>query len=235
MAPIKASAVVLITVAMVGVGCSQTVGGDATPQTAADSQAPTVQPTQLRALLLSDPEMSDAVGTPGLVKHDPYDEIPPPKGESYNDPACIGAVFNTMYTAYDGVDYTGVAGTKVGEPGNKWGTTSIDQGVVSFADADAASRYVMRSLISWDSCADKRVSGKYDADSDTETWTIGFPTVTDDVPTLLISPEGGDGYVCERAITSRSNVVIDVYVCATGARPEQAVAVVRSIADKVGR
>ena len=61
--------------------------------------------------------MSKAVGQPGLVNHDPYDEIPPPKGESYNDPSCIGAVYNTMYTAYEGIDYTGVAGTKVGEPG----------------------------------------------------------------------------------------------------------------------
>ena len=177
--------------------------------------------------------MSEAVGQPGLVNHDPYDEIPPPKGESYNDPSCIGAVYNTMYTAYEGIDYTGVAGTKVGEPGDKWGTTDTDQGVVSFRDADAASRYVTRTLIDWDRCADKRVSGKSGPDDAVVTWTIGFPTVTDDIPTLLISPEGGDRFVCERAITSRSNVVIDVYVCAKNAQPEQAVAVVHSIADKM--
>lgn len=214
-------------------GCSHTVGGDAKPVSAADTDAPVVQPADLRTLLLSDPQMSDAVAIPGLVSHDPYDEIPPPEGESYTDASCIGAIFNTMYTAYDGIDYTGVAGTKVGEPGDKWGTTDTDQGVVSFRDADAASRYVARALIDWDRCADKRVSGKSGPDDDTVTWTIGFPTVTGDIPTLLISPEGGDGFVCQRAITSRSNVVIDVYVCAKDARAEQAVAVVRSIADKM--
>jgi len=214
-------------------GCSHTVDGDAEPSSVADSHAPSVAPADLQSLLLSDPEMGEAVGQPGLVSHDPYDEIPPPKGESYNDPSCIGAVYNTMYTAYEGIDYTGVAGTKVGEPGDKWGTTDTDQGVVSFRDADAASRYVTRTLIDWDRCADKRVSGKSGPDDAVVTWTIGFPTVTDDIPTLLISPEGGDRFVCERAVTSRSNVVIDVYVCAKNAQPEQAVAVVRSIADKM--
>lgn len=228
----KTTVAALVTL-MLCAGCSETVRGDAKPASATDTHAPVVAPADLQKLLLSDAEMSEAVAIPGLVRHDPYDEIPPPKGESYDDPTCIGAVFNTMYTAYEGIEYTGVAGTKVGEPGDKWGTTDTDQGVVSFRDADAASRYVARALIDWDRCADKRVSGKYGADSETETWTIGFPTVTDDIPTLLISPEGGDGFVCERAITSRSNVIIDVYVCAENAQPEQAVAVVRSIADKM--
>ena len=52
-------------------------------------------------------------------------------------------------------------------------------------DADAASRYVTRTLINWDRCADKRVSGKSGPDDAVVTWTIGFPTVTDDIPTLL--------------------------------------------------
>lgn len=214
-------------------GCSNVVDGVAEPLSAADGDAPSVVASDLQSLLLSDAEMSEAVGLPGLVSHDPYDEIPPSQGESYNDPSCMGAVYNTMYTAYLGIDYTGVTGTKVGDPESKWGATDTDQGVVSFRDADAASRYVARTLIDWDRCADKRVSGKSGPDADIATWTIGFPTVTDDIPTLLISPEAGERFVCERAITSRSNVVIDVYVCAKNAQPEQAVAVVRAIADKM--
>ena len=119
----------------------------------------------------------------------------------------------------------------VGEPGAKWGTTDIDQGVVSFRDADAESRYVRRTLIDWDRCADKRVSGKSGPDDDTVTWTIGFPTVTEDIPTLLISPEGGDRFVCERAITSR--LWLSTSTCVKNAQPEQAVAVTRSIADRM--
>lgn len=219
---------------LVCVGCAHTANGDPRPASAPDGAAPTVQPADLGTLLLSDQEMSEAIAVPGVVSHDPYEDIPPPQGESYSDPSCAGAIFNTMYTAYDGVDYTAAVGRKVGEPGDKWGLTDTDQGVVSFRSADAASRYVVRTQLDWDRCADKRVSQLDDAgDKTPQTYTIGYPTVTDDIPTLLISPEGGDGYICERAITSRSNVVIDVYVCTKNAQAEQAVAVVKSIANKM--
>ncbi|WP_123027305.1 sensor domain-containing protein [Mycolicibacterium stellerae] len=219
---------------MLCAGCAQTVNGDPRSIAAADGAAPAVAPADLGTLLLSDAEMSDAIAVPGLVSHDPYQELTPPQGESYSDPSCAGALFNTMYTAYDGIDYTGMVGRKVGAPGDEWGLTDTDQGVVSFRSADEASRYVVRTQLDWDRCSDKRVSVSENKDDKLpQTYTVGFPTVTDEIPTLLISPEAGDGYLCERAIASRSNVVIDVYVCADDVKAEQAVAVVNSIANKM--
>jgi hypothetical protein len=224
---------VLLACVIVAGACSHTVNGHPRTQSAPDRGAPIVQPADLGALLLSDAELSTAIGVPGMVTHDPYTTIVPPQGETYSDPSCAEAVFNTMYTAYDGIDYTGVAGRQVAEPGDRPQHDS-DQGVVSFGSADEAHRFVVRTLLGWDRCADARLSvNDNKPGSPPDTYTVGFAATTGDIPTLLISPEAGNGRLCQRAITSRSNVVIDIYVCGAGVTAEQAVAVTKSIANKM--
>lgn len=235
MASTKSRAAVLLAFATVFAACSHSVGGHSRSSSAIGASAPTVQAADLGRLLLSDAEMSETVGVPGLVGHDPYQKIMPPQGESYSDPSCAAALFNTMYTAYQGIAYTGAAGTKVGLPGDD-AQHDTDQGVVSFRNADDASRFVTRTVLEWDRCADNRVSVTDNKPGAVPlTYTIGFATTTGNVSTLLDSPEGGDGYVCERAISSRSNVVIDVHMCGMDVKAEQAAAVVNGIADKMPR
>ncbi len=129
----------MLSCAAVAAACSTTVAGTARPLPARDGKAPVAAPADLPKLLLSDAQISDIIGVGPLVTFDPYTGITPPQGESYSDQSCAEAVWNTMWTAYDGTGYSGAAGRKVGEPGDKH-PHDIDQGVVSFPTADAATR-----------------------------------------------------------------------------------------------
>jgi PknH-like extracellular domain len=194
-----------------------------------------VAPADLEKLLLSDAQISDIVGVKGLVTFDAYKGLTPPQGETFSHPSCAETLLNTMWTAYNGSGYTGGAGRRVRELGDR-PVHDIDQGVVAFPSADAATLFVNRTVVDWERCADVHFTGTSPPpDSGSQNYTLGFPTTTGGIPTVVNTAEGGEGYVCAHAITSRSNVVIDVYVCGNGATADQAVAVVKSIANEIPR
>lgn len=215
------------------VGCSSAVAGTARMQSARDANAPTVTPADVEKLLVSDAEVRDVLGMPEVATYRSYTGVTGPQGETYSDPACAETTYNTMWTAYNGTGYTGGAGRNIGEPGDK-PAHDIDEGVVSFPSADAATRFVVRNVLAWDRCADTHF-GTTDPPpkSSTEFYTLGFPSTIGDIATVLNTVEGGEGYVCARALTSRSNVVIDIYVGGKGVSTSQAVALLNAIANKV--
>lgn len=230
---IQQVAVLMLVSAGFAAACSDTVPGGPRVQSAPDSAAPPVAPSGLDKLLLSDAEISDTVGVPGLVTFMDYIGITPPQGETFSDPSCAETLFNTMWTGYNGSGYTGGVGRKVGEAGDTH-PHDVDQGVVSFPNANAANRFVARTVLDWDRCADVHLSDTGPPpDSQTSVYTLGFPAASGDIPTVVNTVEGGEGYACARAITSHSNVVIDVYVCGRPVTADQAVAVVKSIANKM--
>lgn len=215
------------------VGCSSPVAGTARMQSARDAKAPTVAPDGLDKLLLSDAEVRDVLGMPEVATYRSYAGVTGPQGETYSDPACAETTYNTMWTAYNGSGYSGGAGRNISEPGDK-PAHNIDEGVVSFPSADAATRFVVRNVLAWDRCADMHF-GTTDPPPkpSTEFYTLGFPRTTGDISTVLNTVEGGEGYVCARALTSRSNVVIDIYIGGKGVTTSQAVALLNAIANKM--
>ena len=129
--------------------------------------------------------------------------------------------------------FRAVAGRKVRKRGDK-SFDEVDQGAVAFPSADAATRFVVRTVLGWERCADVHL-GVTDPPPDPVTvyFTLGFTSTRDDVATVVNTVEGGEGMGCARGITSRSNVVIDVYVCGQTITAAQPVAVVNAIADKM--
>jgi serine/threonine-protein kinase len=226
-------ALLLLACAGGAVACSNTVTGSSRVQAPGDASAPKVAPADLTKLLLSDQQVSDIVGAPGMVSFEPYQGIPPPAGETYSEPRCAEAVFNTEWPSYNGTGFTGAVGHKVGEPGDR-PAHNIDEGVVSFPDAVSATRFVVRTGLDFDRCADTHFSFTTPPPrSQTDYYTIGFPKTVGDMATVVSAVEGGEGRTCARAISSRSNVVIDVYVCATDATAKTAVDLVNAIANNV--
>lgn len=222
----------LVGLACVGVaaGCSTAVSGTPRAQSARDG-APSVASADLAALLVSDAQANDLVGAAGLSTYHTYTGITPPAGESFSEPECAQTLFNTMYTGYDGTGYTGAAGRKLGQRADRM---HIDQGVVSYPDADAALRFVVRTVLGWHRCADVHLSDtEPPPDPGTVWFTLGFPSQSGDVATVVNTAEGGEGYACAHAIVSRSNVVIDVYVCGKDITAAAPVALVNAIANKM--
>ncbi len=64
-------------------------------------------------------------------------------------------------------------------------------------------------------------------------YTVGFAQPSDNISTIVDTLEGGEGHTHGRAIASRSNVVIDVYVAGMAMTADKAVAVVNAIANKM--
>lgn len=227
------SALPLLICASCAMACSTTVMGSPRVQAPRDPNAPKVAPKDLAKLLLSDQQVSDAVGVPGLVSFHPYDNIPPPQGESYSEPRCAEALFNTEWPSYDGTGYTGAAGHKVGEPGER-PLHEVDEAVVSFPDAGAATRFVIRTSLDFDRCADVHFSDTAPPPKPTtDYYTIGFPKMAGDMATVVSTAEDADGYACAKAITARANVVIDVYYCAKDATAKTPIDLVNAIANNV--
>lgn len=138
-----------------------------------------------------------------------------------------------MWTAYNGTGYTGAVGRKVHEPGDKH-PHEADQGVVVFPNADAATRFVVRTVLDWDRCADAHFSASYPGPTPGTDWyTLGFPLASDDISTVVATVEGGEGQTYAHAITSRSDVVIDVYAGGMAMTADKAMAVVKAIASKM--
>jgi hypothetical protein len=217
------------------VACSTAVAGTARVQTPRDASAPKVAPADLATLLLSDQQVSEIVGVAGMVSFHPYQDIPPPVGETYSEPRCAEALFNTEWPSYNGSGYTGAAGHKVGEPGDR-PAHEVDEGVVSFPDAVSATRFVVRTSLDFDRCADLHFSDTVPPPQpQTNYYTIGFPKTVGDTTTVVSALEGGEGQTCAKAITSRSNVVIDVYFCAKDATAKTPVDLVNAIANNVRR
>ncbi|MDP7707421.1 sensor domain-containing protein [Mycobacterium sp. TY815] len=219
-----------VVCAAVSGGCSTTVPGVAHVAHARVGAAPTVTADGLDRLLLTEQQIGPAVGVSALLAGRSYTVIEPPRGESYTDPSCASTLFNTMYTGYEGSGYTAVAGRKLHES-SAHHTHEIDEAVVAFPSADAAARFVVRTALDWERCFDIHlgVSNPH-PDPVTVFYTLGFPSTSGDVATVVNTLEGGEGAVCAHAIASRSNVVIDVHVGGPDITAAQPVAVITAIA-----
>lgn len=214
-------------------GCTTTMTGTPRAISASDSGAPTVTPAELGKLLVDDAAISDLVGRPGLVTYRNYSEIVQPSGEAYNEPACAETFYNTMWTAYNGVGHTGTAGRKL-QPTDKKVPYQVDEGVVSLPSADAATRFVIRTVMGWDRCGDHHLSERDPGpDERPEFFTLGFTKMSGDIATVVNSLEGGEDLTNAHAIVARSNVVIDVYVVGEKVTATQPVALVNAIAAKM--
>lgn len=193
----------------------------------------------LDRMLLSENRIDEIVGggsaragSGGFIISQRYSLITPPQGESFSDPSCASTLYNTMYTGYAGSGYTGVAGRRLHEDPHP--THFIDEAVVAFPSADAAERFVVRTALGWERCADVHLStSEPPPDPVTLFYTLGFPSVTGDVATVVNVLEGGEGKACAHAIASRANVVIDVHIGGPGITAAQPVSIVGAIAENM--
>ncbi len=87
---------------------------------------------------------------------------------------------------------------------------------------------------SWNSCSKRRFSDVAQGQPDT-VWTVA--EVNNDNGTLSTSQvqEGGDGWACQRALTVRNNIAIDIVTCAYSQSGSVAIDIATHIAAKVAK
>jgi hypothetical protein len=190
--------------------------------------APSRQTDELTAMLLSVEEIRRIVGIGDLDVEETYEKFL--DYVEFSPEQCAGVLFNTIARAYRNSGYVAVSGMVVQTPEqDHW----IDEGVVRFASAADAHRYVAESEQNWLDCAGSEVRQVPNEDTDVQTWSIGETERLADPGGLMVRTRRVDlaGEVCAHAMADRSSLVIDVVVC--GPRVDgEAVTILNQIAKR---
>jgi len=217
-------------------GCTDVVNG--TP-VAADKSGPIVQdPISVDALdgLLLDPgQINSGLGASAMKVW--YSA----KGmwdwsKNVADKNCLAIDGAAQDKVYAGTGWTAMRGQRLDDSvdDSKKRKHYAIQAVVAFPSAHDASAFYDSSVQSWKNCSKRRFADVTQGQPDT-VWTVA--EVVNDNGTLSTSQvqEGGDGWTCQRALTVRNNIAVDVVACSYSQSGSPAIDIAQQIAAKVAK
>ena len=233
------AAVAVVTVGLLVAACnsSQRSGSSTTPT------RPVVALGALDGLLLSPAEIDTAMSVTGMTTQQKSNAMSNDIDRQWPDgwkwPAeCLyafspaeGPVYGTAFTAVRGqLDGAPAAGPNEFAP-------SATQAVVLFPSADNAAAFFTTSSQGWPACADHQFTTPGDADSPETAWHVAPVSTTNGTlsttVTMTMTGAANLSGACQRALTVRNNVAIDIATC--GNNPgDSAVDMANRIAAKVG-
>jgi hypothetical protein len=235
-----AVAVAAVTVAVAASGHNDSPavpGGVPVPAPPTKSTAPAtpsapVAPPQMRTIsdntlptLLPDPAyVGQVMGAPGL---EAIDKLSGPGmfTDVADPPQCVGAIIPADENAYAG---SGSRATYV-QALHDQSRTTVFSAVTTFGTASSAQDLVAAQGPTWATCRSAPIVMDRDHGNPT-TWTVQDVSVHGGIVTARISAASGP--TCQRALTSKNNVVIDVTAC--NANPSnEAVTIASAIANRV--
>jgi hypothetical protein len=218
---------------------------------AASSQSskPPVAQAALTNLLLTPSEIDAALGTMGMAIRDKSDKLADDGNKQYPQgwkwPAeCLYAYGPGENPVYAGSGFTGATGrddsATPATPGSKDMDPEAVQYLVVFPSATEAKAFFDASSKAWPACADRSLVVPADPGGAEITWKIGQVGSANGVLTTTISVSTTDngtavGGACQRALTVRNNVVIDVSGCGPKDPGDAGVKLATQIAGKVDK
>lgn len=233
-----ATAVTLLASVMLAAfaaGCAPTVSGSARYSGETDSTSvPLVKNGALAPLIPTGAQIAELVKKPNLVVKTPYAALQQLPDMAVSDQKCFGVVYATTEYEYRGSGYHAAFGMLADDPDTVF-APDVVVGVISFDDADAARRFVDAETVKWRDCANRPLQDTDLKSGAAVTWVAGPPAVADGVQTATRTLEGLQGFGCTHALDARSNIVIDVDVCAPDATvtPQLAATLVNTVSDKI--
>ncbi|WP_156526222.1 sensor domain-containing protein [Mycobacterium adipatum] len=150
---------------------------------------------------------------------------------STDRPECGGVINPAMPDAYRGAPFKAI---RLHEYHDTWGDIyeiGVTEAVVEFPDEQSARAFVTTEAGRWQKC-------KYDPvrllSNGTSSWsrTILTPELNAGVLTVSTMSIEHSGLGCQRGLSSRSNIVIDVQICEPGGT-SQAPQLISAIADRI--
>jgi hypothetical protein len=244
-------AVAVAAVGMLVAACGGSNGGgsasSSSTTTATTPSKPPVAPNALAGLLLPPPDIDAVLGVTGAKSTETADALTEDKTGTtfragYKFPAeCLYASAAGVAPAYAGSGNTAVHRERdvVSQPPDAPDPDpQVNQVVVLFPSPAEANAYFAAASKSWPACANRQDTVPGDADNPEIHWSVG--PVTNANGTLStavgvsVTPQGGTNTSasCQRALTVRNNVVIDIEACRKDAG-DAAVKIATQIAGKV--
>lgn len=167
---------------------------------------PTLGVDALAGLLLSAEQVGQRLDTPGMSAMDVESNL---LDGTITPPECASAWGPAYAATYNGSGFTGLAVQGVFlEPSAK-----VAQAVVAFPDPGAAKSFFDKQSAAWSGCKSTHVTFSYAGNSTGV--DVGVPAMTGDIMTLKLVPTTSSvaGQQCERDMTVRGNVIVDVRSC----------------------
>jgi eukaryotic-like serine/threonine-protein kinase len=192
------------------------------PTTAA---APPLPAAALTRLLLPADQIAAIMATPKVtVEH--TDDTPLTETGDFVGKDCVGAWQPAQGVVYNSVGQTGVRAQTLGEA-----IIMVIQAVIAMPSADAAHKLVTDQTPVWSACAGRTFVDNRNPAEPTH-WTFGQLTNSGGTLSMTHAPEEHPLVGCQRALSARSNIVIDVLACKIQA-DNQAVDILNAIAANV--
>ncbi len=166
-----------------------------------------VEPSSLPTLLASVSELNErfeASLTPAAaVTNSPF------SGMTVMPSNCAGALLPGIDYVYSTANYTGFAGQILTDDASG---TKIMQAVISFNSETEATRFYNDQFTAWKGCNRTEITAS--GGGQHQTIKAGLATDSENTGTMLMWPDLSDsGRGCERGMTPRNNVIVDVRVC----------------------
>ena len=214
-------------------GCAATTAGTALPM----APIPPTTADTLSALLLSASEVGTA-----LAGGDPAGDdlvVTRDVRELWNDGArfdstdCLAIGGAAQKGVYADSGWTGMHGQILREPPTapEWSHFAV-QAVVLFETARAAADFFARSQSSWAGCSERDLTYTQQPAPD-QFWSVGPSSTDADVLSVSRMQQGPQRWSCQRALTVRVNVAVDVEACSLGAPTSAAAAIATMIGERL--
>ncbi len=225
---------VLASLCALTVGCTSVVSGKAVP---ADKSGPVTEPplsiSALDGLLLDVGQINGALGAASMKvwfeARTMWDW-----SSSINDKNCLAVDGPAQAKVYADTGWSGIRGQRLDDSvdGSKKRSHYAIQTVIAFPSAHDASAFYDSSGPSWSACANRRFSDVNPGKPDT-VWTVAAVTKDSGMLSTSQVQEGGDGWACQRALTVRNNIAIDIVTCSFDPVGAAAIDIATQIAAKV--
>jgi hypothetical protein len=229
------ASLVLAGVSTLAISCTTTVNGKAV---AADNSGPVIQNpvavSALEGLLLDVGQINSALGATSMKvwfnAKGMWDW-----SSSVSDKNCLAIDGPAQDKVYADTGWTAMRGQRLDDSvdDSKKRKNYAIQAVAAFPSAHDASAFYDSSTQSWSACSNRRYSDVTPNQPDT-VWTV-TDIIKDGMLSAWQVQEGGDGWTCQRALTVRNNVAIDIVTCTYGQSGSPAVDIAQQIAAKVAK
>jgi hypothetical protein len=215
-------------------GCTATTTGAALPA----APIPPTTAESLPALLLSAPEVAAALDGDELtitsdVSRMWNDGHMSTDGGRVDATGCLAIVGAAQQGVYAESGWTGMRGQVLREPPTapQWSHYTV-QAVVLFPTAAAAVEFFTKSQSSWAGCSDRELTYPQ-APAPEQLWSVGPSRTSLGVLTVSRAQRGPQRWFCQRALTVRASVAVDVEACSLDAPTSAAAAIASMIGERL--
>jgi eukaryotic-like serine/threonine-protein kinase len=195
--------------------------------------APIVTAEGLGTLLLPDDKLSTVMGVQMSLDTSATDPID--YSRNLVDTECAAAYAPMAQSMYAGSGYTGLRASNHSSVGadSEGGRSSVQQAAIAFPSAAAATALRDRQLDQWERCANRDVVRKVEGGDPNAVVTFANVVTAEDGVSLLAQSVGSSGFVCDRGLGVRNNVVVDAMVCREDSATQQVLDLVRGVEAEI--